>query len=196
MWQAFAGEYLDPGQPALGAPVLAGRCADRPDTEEGSDVTIHAVVRVEGDEQQLSAGGNGRSPLSLTRWPGSAMTCECSTMRNTALSAGDDARAAAYVRCAVGERVVLGSRYRLLDRHRLTARGGVGGQPGQPVTPTRPPGATEPRSGRGHRVLAQRSAQLSSDAARSCCSAWCAASAAWLVRRLTMTPMARPAKPR
>ena len=51
-----------------------------------------------------------------------------------AMSAGDEAQAAAYVEASVGRQDGLGRRHRDVDHHRLAAGGGVGGQPRQPVT--------------------------------------------------------------
>jgi 2-isopropylmalate synthase len=108
MWQAFAGEYLDLASPLWVRRSWLAGADDRPDTEEGSDVTIHAVVRVEGDEQQLLGRGNGPIAAFVDALAGIGYDVRVLDYAEHALSAGDDARAAAYVECAVGERVYWG----------------------------------------------------------------------------------------
>jgi len=108
MWQAFAGEYLDLASPLWVRRSWLAGAEDRPDTEEGSDVTIHAVVRVEGDEQQLLGQGNGPIAAFVDALAGIGYDVRVLDYAEHALSAGDDARAAAYVECAVGERVYWG----------------------------------------------------------------------------------------
>jgi 2-isopropylmalate synthase len=108
MWQAFAGEYLDLASPLWVRRSWLAGIDDRQDTEEGSDVTIHAVVRVEGDEQQLLGRGNGPIAAFVDALAGIGYDVRVLDYAEHALSAGDDARAAAYVECAVGERVYWG----------------------------------------------------------------------------------------
>ena len=108
MWQAFAGEYLDLASPLWVRRSWLAGTDERPDTEDGSDVTIHAVVRVEGDEQQLLGRGNGPIAAFVDALAGIGYDVRVLDYAEHALSAGDDARAAAYVECAVGERVYWG----------------------------------------------------------------------------------------
>jgi len=108
MWQAFAGEYLDLASPLWVRRSWLAGIDDRQDTENGSDVTIHAVVRVEGDEQQLLGRGNGPIAAFVDALAGIGYDVRVLDYAEHALSAGDDARAAAYVECAVGERVYWG----------------------------------------------------------------------------------------
>ncbi|HEY3608889.1 MAG TPA: 2-isopropylmalate synthase [Pseudonocardiaceae bacterium] len=108
MWQAFAGEYLDLASPLWVRRSWLAGIDDRQDTEEGSDVTIHAVVRVEDDEQQLLGRGNGPIAAFVDALAGIGYDVRVLDYAEHALSAGDDARAAAYVECAVGERVYWG----------------------------------------------------------------------------------------
>jgi 2-isopropylmalate synthase len=108
MWQAFAGEYLDLASPLWVRRSWLAGIDDRQDTESGSDVTIHAVVRVEGDEQQLLGRGNGPIAAFVDALAGIGYDVRVLDYAEHALSAGDDARAAAYVECAVGERVYWG----------------------------------------------------------------------------------------
>jgi 2-isopropylmalate synthase len=108
MWQAFAGEYLDLASPLWVRRSWLAGTEERPDTEDGSDVTIHAVVRVEGDEQQLLGRGNGPIAAFVDALAGIGYDVRVLDYAEHALSAGDDARAAAYVECAVGERVYWG----------------------------------------------------------------------------------------
>jgi 2-isopropylmalate synthase len=108
MWQAFAGEYLDLASPLWVRRSWLAGAEDRPDAEEGGTVTIHAVVRVEGDEQQLLGRGNGPIAAFVDALAGIGYDVRVLDYAEHALSAGDDARAAAYVECAVGERVYWG----------------------------------------------------------------------------------------
>ncbi|HEX4724228.1 MAG TPA: 2-isopropylmalate synthase [Pseudonocardiaceae bacterium] len=104
MWQSFAAEYLDSSTPLL---VRRSWLAGAADPSE-SDVTIHAVVRVEDEDQQLAGSGNGPIAAFVDALAGIGYDVRVLDYAEHALSAGDDARAAAYVECAVGERVFWG----------------------------------------------------------------------------------------
>jgi 2-isopropylmalate synthase len=108
MWRAFAGEYLDLASPLLVRRSWLAGADERPGTEDGGDVTIHAVVRVEGEEQELLGRGNGPIAAFVDALAGIGYDVRVLDYAEHALSAGDDARAAAYVECAVGERVYWG----------------------------------------------------------------------------------------
>jgi len=103
MWHAFAGEYLTPA-----TPLQVHRSWLAADDPAESDVTIHAVVRVEDDERQLVGSGNGPIAAFVDALAGIGYDVRVLDYAEHALSAGDDARAAAYVECAVGERVFWG----------------------------------------------------------------------------------------
>ncbi|HEY0807209.1 MAG TPA: 2-isopropylmalate synthase, partial [Pseudonocardiaceae bacterium] len=104
MWQAFASEYLDLASPLWVRRVWSGGPGDLSE----SDVTISAVVRVEDEEQQLVGSGNGPIAAFVDALAGIGYDVRVLDYAEHALSAGDDARAAAYVECAVGERVFWG----------------------------------------------------------------------------------------
>jgi 2-isopropylmalate synthase len=107
MWHAFAAEYLAPATPLrVDRSWLAGP-EDSADPAE-NDVTIHAVVRVEDEERQLVGSGNGPIAAFVDALAGIGYDVRVLDYAEHALSAGDDARAAAYVECAVGERVYWG----------------------------------------------------------------------------------------
>ncbi|MGW1678603.1 2-isopropylmalate synthase [Saccharopolyspora sp. NPDC002376] len=100
MWEAFSAEYLE-----ATAPVKLVR--QRAAGENGNE-TITATVVVDGEEQEITGTGNG---------PVSAFVDALSTVGHDvrvldynehALTAGDDARAAAYLECAVGDRIFWG----------------------------------------------------------------------------------------
>jgi 2-isopropylmalate synthase len=106
MWQAFAAEYLDLASPlAVRRAWLAG--TDDSD-DQTTDTQIHALVRVEDEEQQLIGSGNGPIAAFVDALAGIGYDVRVLDYAEHALSAGDDARAAAYVECAVGERVYWG----------------------------------------------------------------------------------------
>ncbi len=107
IWAMFADEYLHAESPdhrwGRFSPVrstIAG-------SDDGTDV-IDAVIRVDGVDTPVHGRGNG---------PIDAFTAALATLdvdvrvldyHEHALSAGGDARAAAYVECAVGDRVLWG----------------------------------------------------------------------------------------
>jgi 2-isopropylmalate synthase len=101
MWRVFAAEYLDRTTPlAVRRSWLAGN--DRDDTE------IHAVVRVEDDEQELVGSGNGPIAAFIDALVSVGYDVRVLDYAEHALSTGDDARAAAYVECAIDDQVFWG----------------------------------------------------------------------------------------
>ena len=86
-----------------------------------------------------------------------------------ALSAGGDAQAAAYVECAVGDRVLWGVGHRRQHRHRLAAGGRLRGQPGAPLgrasAGSSPAGPSSPAGRSGSAV---RSSSTTSRSRRTC----------------------------
>ncbi|KRB45140.1 2-isopropylmalate synthase [Terrabacter sp. Root181] len=107
LWAKFQDEYLPDPSRAWGRFELANVVTDS--TVDGAS-TIEATVRDGGESLTVTGTGNG---------PIAAFVDALSTVEGTpdvrvldyaehALSAGGDARAAAYVECAVGDRVLWG----------------------------------------------------------------------------------------
>ena len=103
MWDAFADEYLAPVRPLerIRQRVIGS------EVDGGIDV-IEAVVEVDGVETEIRGEGNGRWRPSSTPWDGSALTSTSWTTPEHAMSAGEEAAAAAYVEASVGGRTVWG----------------------------------------------------------------------------------------
>ncbi|MFI1464998.1 2-isopropylmalate synthase [Nocardia carnea] len=103
MWDAFADEYLTPIRPLerMRQKVTAS------ETDGGTD-SITAVVKVDGVEQEISGSGNGPLAAFVDAIAAVGYQVEVLDYSEHALSAGDDAQAAAYVECAIGDRIVWG----------------------------------------------------------------------------------------
>jgi len=101
MWDAFQGEYLD-----LRTPLVLRRYRIS-DDGAGHD-EIAAVVDVEGDEHEITGTGNGPIAAFVDALASVGYDTRVMDYTEHALTAGDDARAAAYVECAVGDRVLWG----------------------------------------------------------------------------------------
>jgi 2-isopropylmalate synthase len=96
MWDVFAEEYLTPIRPLerIKQSVMAAE-------HDGGTDTITATVKVDGVEQEISGSGNG--PLASFVDALSAIGYDVSVLDYSehAMSAGDDAQAAAYVEASV-----------------------------------------------------------------------------------------------
>ncbi|MGW0178750.1 2-isopropylmalate synthase [Nocardia sp. NPDC003345] len=103
MWDVFAEEYLTPIRPLerMRQRVTAA------ETDGGTD-SITAVVKVDGVEQEITGSGNGPLAAFVDAIATVGYQVEVLDYSEHALSAGDDAQAAAYVECAIGDRVVWG----------------------------------------------------------------------------------------
>jgi 2-isopropylmalate synthase len=102
MWAAFAGEYLERVAPLhVVRSWLAGQGG-------GNDYEIHAVVRVEDEERELIGRGNGPIAAFVDALAAIGYDIRLLDYAEHALSAGDDARAAAYVECTINDRVYWG----------------------------------------------------------------------------------------
>lgn len=100
MWEAFAAEYLRTRTPVeLTRQRLSG---------EAGDESISAVVRVDGAEHEITGSGNG--PIAAFTDALGTIGYEVRVLdyHEHALTSGEDARAAAYLECAVGDEVVWG----------------------------------------------------------------------------------------
>jgi 2-isopropylmalate synthase len=103
MWDVFAEEYLDRITPLerMRQRVIAS------ETDGGQD-QISAVVKVNGVEQEISGSGNGPLAAFVDAIATVGFDVRVLDYSEHAMSAGDDASAAAYVECAVSGKVVWG----------------------------------------------------------------------------------------
>ena len=103
MWDVFAEEYLAPIRPLerIRQKVTAS------EVDGGTD-TIEAVVKVDGVEREIVGAGNG--PLAAFIDALGAIGIDVSVLDYSehALSAGEEAQAAAYVETSIGGRTVWG----------------------------------------------------------------------------------------
>ncbi|MFE6863806.1 2-isopropylmalate synthase [Nocardia sp. NPDC057668] len=103
MWDVFSEEYLTPILPLerIRQKVTASEL-------DGGVDHIEAVVKVGGVEQAIAGEGNG--PLASFVDALGTIGYEVSVLDYSehAMSSGDDAQAAAYVECAIGEKVTWG----------------------------------------------------------------------------------------
>ncbi|MBF6084947.1 2-isopropylmalate synthase [Nocardia cyriacigeorgica] len=103
MWDVFATEYLNPVRPLerIKQKVTAS------ETDGGTD-TITATVKVDGVEQEVTGTGNGPLAAFVDAIATVGYDVRVLDYSEHAMSAGDDAQAAAYVECAIGDKVVWG----------------------------------------------------------------------------------------
>ncbi len=103
MWDIFAEEYLSPVRPL----ERMRQKVDAAEVDGGTD-TITAVVKVDGVEREIVGAGNG--PLAAFCDALGAIGFDISVLDYSehALSAGEEAQAAAYVEASVGGRTVWG----------------------------------------------------------------------------------------
>ncbi|MBF6478920.1 2-isopropylmalate synthase, partial [Nocardia cyriacigeorgica] len=103
MWDVFATEYLNPVRPLerIKQRVTAS------ETDGGTD-TITATVKVDGVEQEITGTGNGPLAAFVDAIATVGFDVQVLDYSEHAMSAGDDAQAAAYVECAIGDKTVWG----------------------------------------------------------------------------------------
>jgi len=101
MWNTFATEYLSAAAPLV---LREHRISD---DGSGHD-EIHAVVEVEGDRHEISGAGNGPIAAFVDALASVGYDVRVLDYTEHALTAGDDARAAAYVECSIGDRTLWG----------------------------------------------------------------------------------------
>ena len=96
MWDVFNEEYLAPIQPLerIRQKVTASE-------EDGGTDAITAVVKVNGKEQEIGGAGNGPLAAFVDALDTVGFDVRVLDYSEHAMSAGDDAQAAAYVECAV-----------------------------------------------------------------------------------------------
>lgn len=105
MWSTFDSEYLSLATPVVLREhrISAGDGADGQGHDE-----ISAVVEVEGDRHEISGVGNGPIAAFVDALASVGYDVRVLDYAEHALTAGDDARAAAYVECTIGDRVLWG----------------------------------------------------------------------------------------
>ena len=103
MWDAFAEEYLAPITPLerMRQRVIAA------ETDDGTD-RIEAVVKLDGVEHQIAGSGNGPLAAFVDALAGIGIHVHVLDYSEHAMSAGEEAQAAAYVEAAVDQRTVWG----------------------------------------------------------------------------------------
>jgi len=96
IWDVFADEYLSPVSPLerMRQKVTAAE-------EDGGIDAITAVVKINGAEQEISGAGNGPLAAFVDALGTVGFDVRVLDYSEHAMSAGDDAQAAAYVECAV-----------------------------------------------------------------------------------------------
>jgi 2-isopropylmalate synthase len=109
LWSVFQDEYLptraDGGSEAWGHYELT---SVNTDTAEDGSFKLVATLLVDGVQQRRSSTGNGPIDALLTILGEDGVDVRVLDYTEHALSSGGNARAAAYVECAVGERVLWG----------------------------------------------------------------------------------------
>jgi 2-isopropylmalate synthase len=103
MWDVFSDEYLAPVRPLerVRQRVVAAE-------EDGGTDSIDATVLVDGVETEIRGEGNGPLAAFVHALSGVGIDVQVLDYTEHALSAGDDARAAAYVEASIGGRTVWG----------------------------------------------------------------------------------------
>jgi 2-isopropylmalate synthase len=101
MWEIFAAEYLDATEPVM----LLGHEFSAAD---GGQVRVRARIVSSGVEQEVIAAGNGPIAAFVAALAGVGHEVRVLDYAEHALSAGGDARAAAYLEVTVGDQVLWG----------------------------------------------------------------------------------------
>ncbi|WP_190819483.1 2-isopropylmalate synthase [Saccharopolyspora pogona] len=101
MWSAFSSEYLEATAPLK---LVRQRAAG-----ENGNESITATVVVDGEEQEITGTGNGPVSAFVDALSSIGYDVRVMDYHEHALTAGDDARAAAYLECAVGDKIYWGA---------------------------------------------------------------------------------------
>jgi len=101
MWEAFETEYL-----ARRTPLALD--AHHTSSAEGVDDELTVAVQVRGERTELRGHGNGPIAAFVDALGSIGFEVRVLDYAEHALSSGGDARAAAYLECAVGERILWG----------------------------------------------------------------------------------------
>jgi len=105
IWAAFADEYLPVPDAPWGRFRLAGHRNEA--SEDGKDALSVDLV-VDGVTHTVDASGNGPIDAFVSALSGFGVEMRFLDYAEHALSAGGDAKAAAYIECAIGDRVLWG----------------------------------------------------------------------------------------
>ena len=108
LWRVFSDEYLHGEGPAEPWGRITPVRSTLIGTENGGQDEIEAVVRDGGQEITLRGRGNGPIDAFTAALADIGIDVRVLDYAEHALSAGGDARAAAYVECAIGDRVLWG----------------------------------------------------------------------------------------
>ncbi|WP_040525032.1 2-isopropylmalate synthase [Gordonia effusa] len=103
MWDVFAEEYLNPVKPL----ERMRQKVDAAETDDGDD-SITAVVKIDGVEKEISGVGNGPLAAFVNSLSTVGYDVRVLDYAEHALTAGDDASAAAYVEAEVNGEIVWG----------------------------------------------------------------------------------------
>ena len=103
MWDAFAEEYLAPVRPLE-------RIRQRVDAaeEDGGTTSIVATVKINGVETEINGTGNGPLAAFVDALSAIGIHVHVLDYSEHAMSAGEEAQAAAYVEASIGARTVWG----------------------------------------------------------------------------------------
>lgn len=103
MWDAFADEYLNPITPLerMHQKLIAA------ETDDGTD-RIEAVVLVDGVETEIAGEGNGPLAAFVDALGHIGVQVNVLDYSEHAMSAGEEAQAAAYVEAQIGGNTVWG----------------------------------------------------------------------------------------
>ncbi|MDV6011299.1 2-isopropylmalate synthase [Haloechinothrix sp. LS1_15] len=101
MWQAFSVEYLTSTSPLE---LVRSHVVDN----GGGHYSITVTVRVDGDEQEISGSGNGPIASFFDALATIGFDIRLLDYSEHAMTAGDDAQAASYIECAIGDQVYWG----------------------------------------------------------------------------------------
>ncbi|WP_338601391.1 2-isopropylmalate synthase [Saccharopolyspora sp. SCSIO 74807] len=101
MWQVFSEEYLQPRTPL--------ELVSRSFTGGEGNESITAKVVVDGTEQEITGSGNGPIAAFVDALSTIGYDVRVMDYNEHALTAGDDARAASYLECAVGDEIFWGA---------------------------------------------------------------------------------------
>ncbi|MFC4584737.1 2-isopropylmalate synthase [Sphaerisporangium corydalis] len=105
MWEVFSDEFLpSPVKPWGRFGLLAHRNVSQVDEKDA----ISADIRVDGEIREVEGVGNGPISAFVDALSSVGMDVRVLDYTEHAMSAGTDARAAAYVECQVGDRVLWG----------------------------------------------------------------------------------------
>jgi 2-isopropylmalate synthase len=100
--ESFATEYLTAQTPLA---LVRSRITS---TVEDTDTEVNAVVRIEDEEHELVGRGNGPIAAFVDALAEVGFDVRVLDYTEHALTSGDDARAASYVECGIGERIYWG----------------------------------------------------------------------------------------